>query len=331
VTGKHRTPIDSKRFAATVARAGEASRLDSEAAPVDGALLEGGFLVETLAARLRVHASDAVERTTLNAYIELPPALTVSLLLNGRVRARLGDLPLELAADDGAVGHVWRHEQPAVLQRHVEAGERVRKVHVALPADWLPDGAAVQRHPVPELELLSWSPSRRAIRCAEDILALGEPRGELDRLRVLSWAIEIMSDALPQILSPGRQTAASGGLSERDLDRARRVRAVIESLAGGTVTLDAIAARCDMSVSTLQRIFRRAFGCTVMEFARRCRLEQARRALSRGESTVSEAAFDAGYSCPSNFATAFGREFGYPPSSCRGETAGRWSARDEDG
>jgi len=82
------------------------------------------------------------------------------------------------------------------------------------------------------------------------------------------------------------------------------------------LTIKDVAIGCGMSVSTLQRIFKACYGCTVMEFQRVRRLELARLALIDQQLTVGEAAFRAGYSNTANFSTAFVREFGYPPSAC---------------
>lgn len=84
------------------------------------------------------------------------------------------------------------------------------------------------------------------------------------------------------------------------------------------LTLAEIAGAACVSVSTLQRLFREQMGMPVWEYVRRLRLDHARRFLERGEGSVTEAAFRAGYNSPANFATAFKRAFGVSPSQCRG-------------
>lgn len=71
-----------------------------------------------------------------------------------------------------------------------------------------------------------------------------------------------------------------------------------------------------MSVSTLQRLFKAAYGMSVMAFQRSERLNAARALLMEGRLTVGEAGYRAGYSTVSNFSSAFQRNFCYPPSAC---------------
>jgi AraC-like DNA-binding protein len=98
--------------------------------------------------------------------------------------------------------------------------------------------------------------------------------------------------------------------------RARKARDYILRSIGEPMALGDIASRNGMSISTLQRVFKTCFGTTVHEFVRTRRLELARLALLDKGLTVGEAAFQAGYSSPANFSTAFQRAFGYRPSAC---------------
>ncbi|MBK1683370.1 AraC family transcriptional regulator [Rhodoferax fermentans] len=77
-----------------------------------------------------------------------------------------------------------------------------------------------------------------------------------------------------------------------------------------------LAQELGMSVSTLQRLFKAAYGMSVMAFQRSERLNAARALLMEGRLTVGEAGYRAGYSTVSNFSSAFQRNFGYPPSAC---------------
>ncbi len=76
-----------------------------------------------------------------------------------------------------------------------------------------------------------------------------------------------------------------------------------------------LAARIGLSETTLKRTFPRVFGTTVFGYLRRRRMEEARRLIETGAATVLEAAAAVGYSNPSNFASAFRREFGVNPKA----------------
>lgn len=80
-------------------------------------------------------------------------------------------------------------------------------------------------------------------------------------------------------------------------------------------TLAALARQVGLSESTLKRGFHQVFGATVFGYLRERRMERARALLQSGEATVLEAAALVGYSNPSNFASAFRRQFGVNPKT----------------
>lgn len=77
--------------------------------------------------------------------------------------------------------------------------------------------------------------------------------------------------------------------------------------------LVAIARRIGRHPSHVAREFHRHEGVTVGEFARRCRLELAARALREGERSIGQVALDAGFCDQSHFTNAFRRVFGVTP------------------
>jgi len=78
-------------------------------------------------------------------------------------------------------------------------------------------------------------------------------------------------------------------------------------------TVAELARRVGTSETSLKRGFRQVFGTTVFGYLRERRMERAHAALQSGTVTVLEAAGLVGYSNPSNFATAFRRQFGVNP------------------
>lgn len=75
----------------------------------------------------------------------------------------------------------------------------------------------------------------------------------------------------------------------------------------------AIAKRAGMSASSLHEHFKRATSLSPIQFVKRMRLHEARALLMSGRG-ASEAAFDVGYSSPSQFSREFRRMFGQAPS-----------------
>ncbi|MBV2120571.1 MAG: AraC family transcriptional regulator [Candidatus Thiodiazotropha sp. (ex Ctena orbiculata)] len=272
---------------------------------------------------LEIHANDSLEMSNAHASFELAPKLTVLLMLEGDLDATINDYPLGLSALSGPAGYLWINHAPARLDRWIRAGQRVRKVIASIPLDnfalltelksALPE--EVFRDTKNTLTLLRWRPNDQAIRYAEEIMSAGPARSTLDKLTTSIAALNLLRFSMTHL---ERQSASNrkDAVGTRDAKRARQVREYALANIGQPLSINEIADSCCMSVSTLQRVFKSCYGCTVMEFLRIRRLELARLAMLDEGLSVGEAAYRAGYSNPANFSTAFQRRFGYPPSAC---------------
>ena len=78
------------------------------------------------------------------------------------------------------------------------------------------------------------------------------------------------------------------------------VAKAVEMLEDGPVSLEVLGAATGYSPSHLQRVFKRAMGVSPAAFARARRNQRADEAL-RGEHSVTEAIYEAGYEAPSRF------------------------------
>lgn len=96
--------------------------------------------------------------------------------------------------------------------------------------------------------------------------------------------------------------------------RLEQVRLLLESTPEHPFTLDYLASIAAMSPVSLRNKFRQAYGESVFNYLRDCRLALARRYLMEGYS-VQEAAWMSGYQHATNFATAFRRRYGVTPSA----------------
>jgi transcriptional regulator GlxA family with amidase domain len=67
----------------------------------------------------------------------------------------------------------------------------------------------------------------------------------------------------------------------------------------------------------MQSAFKSTYDRTIADYSRELRLERARDAIERDGVSVAQAAYEAGYSNPANFSTAFKRQFGLNPSTVR--------------
>lgn len=105
-----------------------------------------------------------------------------------------------------------------------------------------------------------------------------------------------------------KHVAPAGG----EQQRLERVRRLLEQAPENDYTLNELAQRAAMSSSSLRSKFRQAYGCSVFDYLRDCRLARARSYLLEGYS-VQQAAWMSGYQHATNFSTAFRRRYGISP------------------
>ncbi len=91
----------------------------------------------------------------------------------------------------------------------------------------------------------------------------------------------------------------------------------IESHFAEEISLDDVAAACDVSRFHMSRAFGLATGRPVMRYVRGRRLTEAARALSLGAPDILSVALDAGYGSHEAFTRAFRDQFGITPEAVR--------------
>lgn len=280
----------------------------------------GDFALYRFADGLGVHFVDGVEQLNLTSAFTLGPGVTIFLLLEGYVACAVDGETLEIGADEdmnGYCGLVWSRAGPTRVERQLRRGRHVSKVTITLTPDWfanlgldLPDSLA--RFRARRSAQMHWRPSERAIRNARDIVRPFETAPLLRRIAAQRRALEIVEDAFAAFEAEGGADAAHGLAG-----RASDARAYLDATLDREEPLGQVARNLGMSVTALQDCFRTSFGMTVGEYSRRQRLIRANVALRDEGVSVARAAAEAGYRSPANFATAFSREFGYPPSRAR--------------
>lgn len=97
----------------------------------------------------------------------------------------------------------------------------------------------------------------------------------------------------------------------------RRATRLIEEHLHQPIGVAAIAARCGVSVKTLQNAFHRYRGTTPSEATRQLRMERAQAMVRRTSLSMVAIARQLGYSAPSNFTRDFRKHFGVSPTFVR--------------
>ena len=125
-----------------------------------------------------------------------------------------------------------------------------------------------------------------------------------------SWALNVIARCLEKTAgekSASRVTSAQ----EQSLLRAREH---INAHLSDTLSIKSLAAVAGMSMTTFKDRYRQYFRETPFETIRAARLDQAFARLMTGRTSVTEAAYRAGYRHVSSFSDAFLKRFGCRPS-----------------
>lgn len=301
----------------------------ADAAVGKGALISGRMSFSDTPSHLEVHTSDTMEMTDAIADYDVGAAVKVAIILKGRVQAEFDGIPVDLDAREHPVGYIWAVPHPAKVRRYLHKGCEISKVMISARFDWvlqqLDKSPAHYREIVQSfisgLSVRSWRPSRRVLALADQLIYPHASDPILRKLYEESRGLEILAEALsamqsdPNIAAPHAQATAPDALDRHH--RAQEIRDYILECAPEQQTLPMIAETIGISVASMQRIFKDAYGMTVKDFIRETRLVAARDAMEKDGLTIAQAAWLAGYKSPANFATAFKRVFGITPSEAR--------------
>ncbi|MBB6463053.1 helix-turn-helix transcriptional regulator [Flammeovirga kamogawensis] len=92
-----------------------------------------------------------------------------------------------------------------------------------------------------------------------------------------------------------------------------KARYMISETEGIPLEIDFLAKECGISVSSLRSQFKKAFGLPVYQFQQQVRLEQAKKALMKGDKSIFMISADLGFSSMSHFSSLFKKEFDITP------------------
>lgn len=272
---------------------------------------------------LILHATETHDLHDLNTVSIQAPGVGFYLFLEDGegLEASLGGRLLPVGRHRGQrsapLGFTMCRRSAARFERRALRGTRVRKALVIVSHEWLEQTFGIQSHVIlaaslRHLAISWWMPSYRLVKMVEGLLGPDRGNNAVLRLRDESIALEIIAEAIATLEPP----SDAAGMRRTDALQVNRARDLIEARLPREFSVADIAEDLGIGIAALQRLFRAAYNCSVIEYARTRRLETARAILEQGNS-VAAAAEAAGYSSAANFATAFRRRFGITPSRAR--------------
>jgi len=299
---------------------GQGYRLLSSGADATAPLMQGSFSITRLRDGLSLHCTDVVHLHDMETqFVMKEESIKVLLKLEGNAQVVMGTQSLQLDAGDGRnvtpLGTVVALNSPDTFQRIARAGTRQRMIVLSLKPAWF-DAAEMSQELFREhLSVHNWIPTPRAIAIAKQLIHPLGLDGPMQRLHQESRALELIAEALSQLMHGKTSTAPT--LPASACQRIDRLRKLLDSGEADHLDMRAIARHVGCNANTLQQQFREICNQTIFDYLRQRRLERAAHALQHDGVSVAMAAEIAGYSSQANFSTAFRRKFGLQPKHCR--------------
>jgi len=303
-------------------------------------IISGKFELAPMQTGFSLHTWEGRELEDAVVSINLPPSVAFSIVLEGRLDFSIDDqeLCVNKKTDQKFSDNCFAMNllKPARLKRKIRKGAQMRKLNITVDPKYLAvlvDQNVESDIPInyffgQHLELPTWQASKNLICIAEQILRPPMAEGVLRKLYIESKSLEFVIESLRTIREIYSQKDLSrtpdGGFvinSLQSKSKLGKIKAEIDrrllsgDLQQNDKCLEQIAQSVGMSISSLQRVFKKNFGQTVVVYIRLRRLGIARRAIEEEKVSIGEAAYIAGYKHTSNFSIAFKRTFGISPGA----------------
>jgi len=139
----------------------------------------------------------------------------------------------------------------------------------------------------------------------------------MKRLFLESKALEIIAYSIDLAMSQKRCQAFARGPAAKEFEQIMMAKDILNDKYESPPPLTELARMVGVNKNKLNQGFRRYFGASVFEYHRMLRLEMARKLLAANEKSVTEVAFEVGYSQHSSFTKAFKQYFGDNPADVR--------------
>lgn len=299
---------------------------DLDLAP-DDVLLRGRFFSKTLRDGLNIHCSDSVEEQAFSSGSQQEAGLSCIFFLQGSVDLKVGSKAFSLNANNygkiEAAGLIRREMEP--FQRSTRQAQAVKHLVVTASEQWLKDSgfeAGWEKHLAGQFNRSNmafgqWQANTRLTSLIQDVMTPRKVSPQLLNLHLESRSIDIISETLSHLINNVESTQTPK-LTQHDRIRLDRACDYILNDPSQIFSVESIAKQAGTSVSSLQRLFKRVYGCSVFDYIRQVRLNKAMNLLKSGEFTVDQVSYYVGYNIPANFSTAFKRYFGVTPSQAMG-------------
>ncbi|WP_157314750.1 AraC family transcriptional regulator [Chitinibacter sp. GC72] len=284
------------------------------------AVMEGTIIEQELRPGLWLHGTEVDFHRKMSGGGQINPGLKLIIMLQGQVEARFDRRAVQLGgAQSNCV--LLNIGQSALPYERVTTDTGLhRQLVLTFSPQWLAqsgldniaDATDLQAWPHNTLASRSTAASPQMLALAAQLIAPEAKKQPLQQLERENQALSLLLAVLQGHTSPQRK------LAPRARHRITQLLELLHADLAQEWSLSQLAQTLGSNPTTLQQQFRLVTGHSIASYIRRQRMEQACTQLRDGMS-VTDAALNAGYNSPANFATAFKRLFGFNPSQIRKE------------
>ena len=280
-------------------------------------IVEGKLINYEVEKSFAVYGGLSTELVDSHVVSSTSAAMIVTIVLEGRLTFGYDDLEFQLDGNRQAEAVLVNLTQASSFNRSIEKNNRLLKINLLFHSNWLLSRLGGQETALPfasqHLSYLKIPVSQSLNDLTLQIIGMDQPRDFKTQLQVEATALQILTEIISHATSC-TEKKATNETSVIAQSRIEDVLNYIELHLSHTLNIDTIASHFSMSGSNLQRLFRQQVGITINSYIRQRRLRNAKLSLEKGLTTITEAAYEAGYSHPANFTIAFKKTFGVPPT-----------------
>lgn len=295
----------------------------STSPPNNACVMQGDFCFRTLPHGLSLHGGQITELQNIKSSFELPPGLSFNIIFDGTMNFVVSGHGYHIEVpNQAAICACIVANHPETITRHIRRGNKLHKLNLFAEKRWLEARAQGQNQSAELLTLFEtssmvqqWQPSAVIVKKAKRLLEnLVKSVSISHTLLIESLTIEILTALIDELQQQAEQS--SGVHTDRlpAFKVTQNLKQQIDGMLNHCSTLSAIAGELNVSVSTLQRRFKAAYGVTVIDYVRQRRLDIAKSAMIGQDMSLGQAAYLAGYKYPSNFVTAFKKQYSITPN-----------------
>lgn len=303
------------------------SRFHGKKTMDEDVLLKGSWSYQTQLQGLSMHCGHFREMEDTTISIELPPGLSFNIILDGQISFALaGERHTVGKQTHPPVCACFTLDSNEILTRHLSKDQEVYKINIFIEKDWLLQrfrehddttqlGKLFEHH----ARLHTWTASQHMIKLSHKLLQTRPGTTIGEHLNFEAHIIKLLSSCIDDLIEHAAH-ATRHTQTANTVDESRicvRCKNYIDENELSKLSLVQIAQALNVSISTLQRQFKKTYGMTVIDYLRHHRLDRARAALAKDRLSIGEAAYIAGYNHPSNFIAAFKKRFSISPSDYR--------------